>query len=100
MNSIKFQVASAVTMTPPWAMYGSRCISTARHRAMLPSICSLPRASTAPPKPTVGKDASGTYYCYFPMPYDQSAKIVLVNQNGYAVNLSYQCNTIPHRISA
>jgi hypothetical protein len=46
----------------------------------------------------VGKDASGTYYCYFPMPYDQSAKIVLVNQNGYAVNLAYQVqyNTAPY----
>ena len=46
----------------------------------------------------IGKDASGTYYCYFPMPYDQSARIVLVNQNGSAVNLTYQVqyNTTPY----
>jgi hypothetical protein len=92
VNSIKFQVASSsdndATLGNVWIeMYFDGQASPSY--APFNMFFAESQYGTTHSLP-VGKDASGTYYCYFPMPYDQSAKIVLVNQNGYAVNLAYQ----------
>ena len=99
MNSIKFQVAPGsdndATLGNVWVeMYFD---GQAPSYAPFDMFFAESEYGTTQALP-VGKDTSGTYYCYFPMPYDQSAKIVLVNQNGYAVNLAYQVqyNTAPY----
>ena len=99
VNSIKFQVAAGsdndATLGNVWVeMYFD---GQAPSYAPFNMFFAESEYGTTHSLP-VGKDASGTYYCYFPMPYDQSAKIVLVNQNGYAVNLAYQVqyNTAPY----
>ena len=101
INSVKFQVASSsdndATLNNTWIeMYfdGQSSPSVNVPFSMFFADSQYGTTHALP----VGKDASGTYYCYFPMPYDQSAKIVLVNQNGSVVNLSYQVqyNTTPY----
>jgi hypothetical protein len=99
VNSIKFQVASGsdndATLGNIWVeMYFD---GQAPSYAPFDMFFAESEYGTTQALP-VGKDASGTYYCYFPMPYDQSAKIILVNQNGYAINLAYQVqyNTAPY----
>ena len=100
VNSIKFQVDSSsdndATLSNVWVeMYFDG--QTSPSYVPFNMFFSESQYGTTHALP-VGKDASGTYYCYFPMPYNQSAKIVLVNQNGYAVNFAYQVqyNTAPY----
>jgi hypothetical protein len=100
VNSIKFQIASSsnndATLDNVWVEMYFDGQATPSY-APFDMFFAESEYGTTHALP-VGKDASGTYYCYFPMPYDQSAKIVLVNQNGYAVNLAYQVqyNTAPY----
>jgi hypothetical protein len=100
VNSIKFQIASSsdndATLDNVWVEMYFDGQATPSY-APFDMFFAESEYGTTHALP-VGKDASGTYYCYFPMPYDQSAKIVLVNQNGYAVNLVYQVqyNTAPY----
>ena len=98
MNSIKFQVASGSDND---ATLGNVWIETyfdgqAPSYAPFDMFFAESEYGTTHALP-VGKDVSGTDDCYFPMPYNQSAKIVLVNQNGYPISLTYQVqyNTAP-----
>jgi hypothetical protein len=101
INSIKFQVASSsdndATLDNTWIKMYFDGQSTPSVNAPFSMFFADSQYGTTHALP-VGKDTSGTYYSYFPMPYDHSAKIVLYSQSGSAVNLNYQIqyNTAPY----